>query len=315
MSIDSIIEFLRAHSKFVIASHVNPDGDALGSSLGLAMALEAMGKDVVVYNKDGTVSPYEFLPGSQRVVRSLEGSQKDRALVVVDCNNAVRSNTEGMEFAAIAVVDHHLTTSQFGDVRWIEPTRAAVGLMIYDIVIGLGATITKDIATNLYAAIAIDTGIFRYSNTTEPVLHVAASLVGAGADPAMVADKLYQGWPKRRFELLRLMMAGILVRDRVAISLIDRAMFERTGTDHFDTENFVNFPMLMDDVKVSAFVRETDAGVWKVSIRSKGQVNVAEVASKFQGGGHKNAAGCTINGTEQQVVEQLIDALNGSANK
>jgi phosphoesterase RecJ-like protein len=163
-------------------------------------------------------------------------------------------------------------------------------------------------ATNLYAAIAIDTGTFRFSNTTSGVLRIASELVESGADPGAIAGQLYETWSRARFDLLRKVLDTLEITDGIAVTVVTRAMFSETGTFPEDTENFSNFSKMMEEIRVSLFLREIEEG-WKVSLRSKGDCNVAQVALRFHGGGHRNAAGCVIKGNLKAVKEQLIKAL------
>jgi phosphoesterase RecJ-like protein len=182
--------------------------------------------------------------------------------------------------------------------------------MIFYLLEQLGIPLTKDMATNLYAALAIDTGTFRYSNTNSEVLSVAAQLVDAGADPAGISVKLYETWTRKRFSLLSLTLNTLEIRNEVAIVTVTKDMFEQTGTVAEDTETFVGFPRMMDDIAVSALFRQDGPDLWKVSLRSKGKVNVAEIASQFRGGGHRNAAGYQITGDIEIVKEALMRALS-----
>ncbi len=288
---ENLIALLRRERKFLIATHINPEGDALGSSLALSMALESMGKETVVFDRDPVPESYRFLPGHGKFTTTLPSLiSKDSPLILLDCNDLERAGLENIVVPFAAVIDHHETERGFGDIRWIEPRAAATGMMVYALIKELGVTITRDMATNLYASIAIDTGTFRYSNVTPEVLRTAADLVESGADASCIAVGLYETWSSARFRLLIDTLNTLEVHDGLAITVVTRDMFRRTGSSAEDTENFSNFPRMMRDIKVSALFRQTENG-WKVSLRSKGSVNVALVAAEFQGGGHRNAAG------------------------
>jgi phosphoesterase RecJ-like protein len=228
----------------------------------------------------------------------------------MDCNTAARAAVDGKDFKRSLVIDHHATESDFGDVKWIEPSAPATGLMAFELIKALGVDITPDMAVNLYTAIAVDTGTFRYNNTTPEVLRAAADLAEAGAGPGEVAEHVYQSWSSGRFKLLCLTLGHIDVVDGVAMSAVTQDMFEATGTTPADTEEFSNFPRMMRDASISAFFKELPDGRWKISLRSKGTRNVARVAERFQGGGHINAAGCTIEGTLPEAKKKLVAAIN-----
>jgi len=182
-------------------------------------------------------------------------------------------------------------------------------MMVYYLIKELGATITREMATNLYAAIAIDTGTFRYRNTTPEVLRVCASLIDSGADPASIAEAMYETWSEKRFRLLVSVLNTLEIVDGVAFTHATEEMFRETGASPDETENFSNFPRMIGDVKVSAFFREMDGGYLKASLRSRGDTNVARIAEVFDGGGHRNAAGYKIKADLRTAKERLLEAL------
>ena len=230
-------------------------------------------------------------------------------LLLLDCNTPERAALEGRQFKRSIVIDHHETESDFGDTKWILPSAAATGLMVFKLLKELGATITPAMAINLYTAIAVDTGAFRYMNTTPEVLRAAADLAEAGATPGAIAEDLYESWSSPRFKLLCMTLGTLEIHDRTAIVTITEEMFEKTGTSAADTEEFSNFPRMIKDIAVAVFLRELPEGGWKVSLRSKGEHNVAHVAVRFEGGGHKNAAGCTVQGDLPTAKQKLIEAI------
>jgi phosphoesterase RecJ-like protein len=304
-----MIAALREGESFLIATHISPEGDAYGSQIALAMALEGMGKNTYLYNRDGVVDYYSFLPGSEKINTALPDNTSGYILVVMDCNSADRAAVDGHAFKRSLVIDHHETESDFGDIRWIETSAPATGLMVFELLNAMGIDITPEIAVNLYAAIAVDTGTFRYNNTTPDVLRAAADLAEAGAEPGDVAENIYQSWSAPRFKLLCMTLGSIEVMDGIAMSTVTQDMFRKTGTSPSDTEEFSNFPRMMKDATVSAFIKELPDGKWKVSLRSKGVRNVAQVAERFGGGGHRNAAGCTIDGALPSAKKKLVDAI------
>lgn len=306
---EEIISYLKEKNNFLIATHINPEGDALGSSIALSIALESIGKKVIVYDRDPVPYFYRFLPGHERFTNSIHDLDHPIAnLILLDCNDPERA--ELTDFVRkhqpfTLVIDHHVTEREFGDLRWIVPNASATGQMIYHLIRAMGIDISPEMATNLYTAIAIDTGTFRYSNTDASTLLDASELVRAGAKPAFIATSLYDTWSRERFDLLILTLNTMEIRQGIAITVVTKEMFQKTGTDAADTENFANFPRMMADIKVSAFFREVEEG-WKVSLRSKGGVNVAEIAEAFGGGGHRNAAGYRIKGSLKEAKEALI---------
>jgi phosphoesterase RecJ-like protein len=310
---EDVLYFIARHDDFLIATHVGPDGDALGSAIALSLGLESVGKRSALYCKDGVPDLYRFLPGSDRASDSLDPSYvKEKALILLDCGTPDRAALEGVAFGHSAVIDHHETPSDFGDARWVDPRMPATGLMVFELLKAMGVEITAGIATNLYAAVAIDTGTFRFPNTNSDVLRAAAELVEAGAEPGAIAESLYSTWSRNKFNLLCMNLSTIEVEGPISMTIISEGMFRATETTSYDTENFVNFPLLIRDIRISAFLREVDQDEWKVSLRSRGDINVAKVAEQFQGGGHRNAAGCTVSGDLAAIKKKLLQAFKAA---
>ncbi len=307
----NLLDFLRKGKQFFIATHISPDGDALGSSIALSLALESLGKETIIYDKDPVPEFYKFLPGQKRFTNSVPLKSSTSNLILLDCNELERTGIEKIEFVSSAVIDHHETEKEFGDIKWIEPHAAATGLMLFYVIKELGVKITKDIAINLYAAIAIDTGTFRYSNTTPEVLRVAAELIEAGADPSYIAESLYETWSENRFRLLLKVLNTLEINNDVVITLVTLDMFRETGASVSDTENFVGFPRILKSVNSSVLFREIENNYYKVSLRSRGkEMNVAKIAAAFGGGGHRNAAGCKIRADFKTAKEALLKKLH-----
>ena len=302
-----IARVLRDEDNFLVATHLNPDGDAIGSAIALAMGLDVLGKKTIVFDKDGVPQTLRFLPGAEMIADSV-GDTKDLMLVLLDCNSLKRAGLGKCTFRRSLVIDHHETETEFGDIRWIDTKQPAVGLMIFSLLKELGINITSEIATNLYTAIAVDTGTFRYSNTTADALKAGAELIEAGAKPGEVAEKLYRSMTTNRFALLSLTLDSLEIDGEVCVTAISKEMFRKTGTRAEDSENLVNYPLLMDQIKVSVMMREVEGG-WKSSLRSKGQRNMAQIASLFGGGGHQNAAGCFMDADLKTAKEMLLRAL------
>lgn len=304
-----IISVLNTEKAFLLATHVNLDGDAIGSALALASALESLGKEVHVYNKDHVPGLYRFMPGYKKFKTSLKNIlTQEPVLVLLDCNSPERAALEEYSFRRSVVIDHHETERDYGDVRWVAPSAAATGLMVFHLIKALEISFTSDMAINLYTAIAVDTGTFRYSNTSSGVLKAGAFLIDAGANPAFIAEHLYDRWEEKRFALLRMALNNLEMRNGVAVMYVTNDMFRKTDTSPEDTENFSNFPRMIRTVKLAALFRDMGNGSWKASLRSKGDVNVAKIAELYGGGGHKNAAGFKIRGNLESVKEKLFHA-------
>lgn len=306
-----LLAFLKEKDNFFIATHINPDGDAIGSAVALSMALESQGKKTVVYGRDIVPEFCRFLPGHERFRNSTLDLQPSAFnLILLDCNSLERAGVERLSFKYSAVIDHHGTEENFGDIRWVEPEAAATGMMIFYLIKEIGLKITRDIAINLYSAIAVDTGTFRYSNTTAEVLRVGAELIEAGANPAYISNHFYETWSKEKFALLIMALNTLEIKDGIAITVVTKGMYKKTGTGSEDTENFSNFPRMMEDIKVSAFFREIGNNYWKVSLRSRRDINVARIAVLFEGGGHRNASGYKVKASLESAKKALLKAVN-----
>jgi phosphoesterase RecJ-like protein len=308
-----LVSVLKKEKVFLLATHLNPDGDAIGSALALANALASMGKEVHVYNKDLVPEFYRFMPGNKRFRSNLKKSlSKNPVLVLLDCNSPERAGLEQYSFRKSVVIDHHETETNFGDIRWVVPSAAATGLMVFYLVKAMGVRVARDMAINLYTAIAVDTGTFRYSNTSPEVLRASAELVEAGANPAAISERLYERWEKNRFDLLLMTLRNLEIKSDVAVMHITKNMFKKTVTKPEDTENFSNLPRMIKSVKIAALFRDMGNGFWKVSLRSKGNANVAKIAELYGGGGHMNAAGFTTKGSLKSAKEKLLLAVKKS---
>lgn len=309
-----LLDFLKNEDNFIIATHMSPDGDALGSTIALSMALKKMGKKTVLLCKDAIPTQYKFLPGQEKFItfQSLQPSTFN--LILLDCNDIDRVTTDKIELSAISyklsvVIDHHETEKSFGNIRWIMPHSAATGLMVYHLIKHLDVEITEEMAVNLYSAIAVDTGNFRYENTSPEVFQVVSDLQKAGAKPHKIYRELYESWPLGRFNLFMKVINTLSIEEDIAVVYVTRKMFQETSTSPDDIEHFVEFPRIMKNINVSVLFREVDDNFYKVSLRSKDDINVAQVAALFGGGGHKNAAGFRISSDFETAKKEILEKL------
>ncbi|MBI2821566.1 MAG: bifunctional oligoribonuclease/PAP phosphatase NrnA [Acidobacteria bacterium] len=312
MSLSAICRFIHDHQYFLVTSHARPDGDALGSELGLALALESIGKRVDVVNRDPHPSTYSELPGIERIViadrvphRNYDGA------FVLECGDVERPELADLDKLPIVNIDHHVTNGNFGQLNWNDPAAAAVGEMIYRLLNYSGIALDTRMATNLYIALFTDTGSFQYAGTTAETLEVAAVLVRAGADPTFAARIIYNSNPYERIRLLGLVL-NTLQRDptgRIAWIWLTAAILQQSGAGKGDTEGLVNYPLSIKDVMVAAFIRDSGKGSFRISLRSKGKLDVAAVAQRFGGGGHLNAAGFELKGSQEEVLQTVLDHL------
>ncbi len=309
----AFVELLsRPRGKTLLLGTVQPDGDLLGSQIGLGLALANLGAPVTLAGPHPVPDVFRFLPGSALVERWEKAPHPFDLVVLIDCPDPSRTNglLEGARGPATTVlnIDHHPDNKRFGDLNWIEAEASAAGEMVYGLIQAAGLKVTPEIATNLFTSIHADTGSFRYSNTTPRALRIAADLVAHGARPALVSGALYE---RRTPEDLR-RLADLL--GRVEVSPDGRiawlALPEGSVPESFiEAEDLVTYPRSIASVKVAVLLREVGAGRVKVSLRAKGEVNVGKVAAAFGGGGHANAAGCTIVGSLSDARGALLRAV------
>ena len=314
----AVLESIHAKGHILLATHYNPDGDALGSLLGMTEILEGMNKQVLSY-LDGPVPPlYRFLPGCAQIqtdiekIRDFVTQAKDDILTIcLDCGDEKRlgkHSLELMSFRPIMVIDHHQGNNGFGDCAWVEPHRSSTGEMIFDLAEALGAEISLRAAECLYTAISTDTGSFRYESTSNHTFTVAGELVRLGVRPEIIANNLYDNYSLGRLRLMQEVLASLEMhgKDRIAIIKVTQKMLARTFTTMEDTEHFINFPRAVRSVRVAVFLKEIASDVVSVSLRAKGQCDVSLVAAQFGGGGHRNASGFRMKG---QGLDAVRDAL------
>ena len=314
--LSQVVELIEQKHRFAITSHVRPDGDSLGSSLGLYWLLRALDKDVEVIMRDPAPHAYQQLPGADLIRVTPAVDREYDGVFVIECSDIDRPGLIDLEKQFVINIDHHTSTVLFGTINWIDSTASAVGEMIYNLCKATGVRVTVEIAECVYTALLTDTGSFHYSNTSERTFKIASELVRTGVRPAKTAEAIYGNYQWPKIELLGQVLSTAK-RDesgRIAWMRQTLEMQERTSACDEDTDGFVNLPLTVGDVYAVALFKECSPGIYRTSLRSKGEVNVAKVAERFGGGGHRNAAGCTLTGTwdeiENQVVPLLQDAVN-----
>ncbi|MFZ5762036.1 MAG: DHH family phosphoesterase [Thermodesulfobacteriota bacterium] len=310
--LDPIVAAIRQAQRILVVTHVHPDGDALGSQLGLGAILADMGKEVVLYSEDQVSHLYDFLPGSAGLITELPAVGSFDCGIALDCGDEFRlgkAREELLTLHPFLVLDHHAGHREFGDLRWVDPHRASTGEMVYDLAQALGAEISALAAYCLYAAIVSDTGSFKYSSTTDETFRVARELLLKGVKPAEVAAKLFDNFSVNRLHLMKMVLDSLKLYADNRIAIIDAPseVFLQTGATRDDAENFINFPRAINTVRVAAFLKEPEKGLVAVSLRSKGtDCDVANVAAQFGGGGHRNAAGFKMTATSIPAVRELL---------
>lgn len=311
--IRAVTAALKAGQRWVLASHENPDGDAIGSLVGLGLLLESLGRRVTLLNPSGVPEMYRFLPGSERIVTEINGPLDYDGIVILDSGHYSRIGALAQrldEFPVVINLDHHVMTEPWGTVAWVDDQKAAVGMMVHTLAQTLPARITPDVAMNLYTAIMTDTGSFRYGNTGPRVLAVASELAELGAEPAKCAGQIYLSYTPQRLGLLAAVLSGMELKldGRLALTVIEKTVFDQTGAGPADLDGFTDYFRGLPGVEVAAILRRQGDG-YKFSLRSAGRVNVAELAARIGGGGHRMAAGAFLKGDRNGAEAALIDHL------
>jgi phosphoesterase RecJ-like protein len=321
--IQKINNRLESARSILVASHKNPEGDALGSSLALYHHF-GQGKKIQVFNLDPVPYFLEFLPGSEKIIHQLKDLDPDFEIaVVLDCANLNRVCDDFPQFLkgkSLINIDHHQTASQFGELNLVNPLASSTGEILFQLFFDSERTISRNTATCLYTAISMDTGSFQYPNTTRATLETAASLVKLGAEPARIAHNLYETHPQSRLLLLAQVMPTVKFSEngKRAEMTLTSEMFQKAGAGPAMAEGFINFLTSVKGVEVAILFRELQPGKFKVSFRSLGRIDVARLSEKFGGGGHKQAAGATLEGGLEQIqslirreVDEIISRNSG----
>ena len=311
-----IVKAINSSRKILLAAHIYPDADALGSQLALGEILTSLGKEVCLYSEEPVSHILDFLPGSDRLVTNLPPLINFDCAVSLDCGDRHRLGKAAdllLSVHPFIVIDHHAGHKDFGDLPWVDAGCSSTGEMIFELSRQLEVDLTYDAAYCLYAAIVSDTGSFKYSSTTPETFRVACELLKKGVKPQEISGFLFDNFSKNRLQLLQKVLASLELYedDRIAFIHASREMFKLTGTCGADTEPFVNYPRSLSTVKVAIFLKQTDADIIGVSMRAKGEFDVARLADEFGGGGHRNAAGFktsgeTIAGLKRKLLQRLI---------
>ena len=312
---EEIGRLLREHQRFAVMSHVRPDGDALGSQLALALSLQQLGKEVRVWNEEGMLEKYSFLPRAELVTKPPSIPEDFDCAIALD--TAIQSRL-GTALAAVRSakiwinIDHHLSNPGYGDVVDVDPDAPATAEIIFRLIKSQNLPFNRDIAENLYAAISTDTGSFQYPKTSARTFEIAAELIRAGLDVGRLNQQLYENYPRRRLELLRELLRTMRFehRGRVASVSLSLKTAAELGVLPEDNEGLIDHLRAIRGVIVAVFFEELNDGKVRVSMRSKDDaVDVCAICQKFGGGGHTLAAGARVRGTLAEVEEKVLEEI------
>jgi phosphoesterase RecJ-like protein len=304
-----VLKHIEQRHRFLLTSHARPDGDAIGSALACRQILRSMGKDAEVVLHDGVPRIYQTLPWAETVVQAEGVSPDYHAAIILECDSVQRTRLQGLENHFLISIDHHVSGRPFAQVNWIDPQAVATAEMVYRLGRQAGVEITRAIATCLYTAVLTDTGSFMFAGTNEHTFALARELVLSGADPAQCARPIYFGHSTAKMRLLGAALSQLHREGSLAwISVSQEQMLDCHAKEE-DCEGLVNYALSMQGVEVALFFRELPDRRFRVSLRSKGQLDVATIAERLGGGGHRCASGCALDGPLQAATMRILAEL------
>lgn len=307
--LQEVLSHIEQRHRFVLTSHARPDGDAIGSALAFGQILRSLGKQAEVVLHDPVPRIYQPLPFADRVLQAKRIQGDYEAAVILECDSIQRTRLEGLEQKFLISIDHHLSGRPFAHVNWIDPTAVATAEMVYRFAREAGARVTPEIATCLYTALMTDTGSFMFEGTSAHTFELARELALAGADPAHCARNIYFGHSTEKMRLLGAALRHLHREGPLAWIWVTREQMEEAHAREEDCEGLVNYVLSIQDVEVAVFFREMEDGRYRVSLRSKGKVNVSAIAEHFGGGGHACASGCAVEGPLTMAVAGIMSQL------
>ncbi len=308
--VHALLDVLRGRRRVLITSHARPDGDAIGSSLAMACILDQLGHQVDVALADPVPEIYRTLPDVDRVLHLSAPTSSPDAIVILECDSTERTGLHGLDGHLLVNIDHHESGRVYADFNWIDPKACAVAELVYRVAVASGVEITASMATCLYTAVLSDTGSFTYPLTTSETFKIAHDLTLKGANPSQIARDIFFTSPLSKIKLLGAALSNMECDRKIAWSWVTQADMDRAKAIPEDCEGVVNHLISIAGVESAVFFRELPGEAeFRLSIRSKGQVNVALVAEAFGGGGHRTASGCTMDGPLAIATERVLAQL------
>ncbi len=312
MVLNNIADILKRGDRFFLASHKDPDGDAIGSLLALGEALMISGKGVVLFNEGPIPDSFASLRGVERIVSNFNQVPGFDAFFVLDCGSLDRVGRISLHLSKIKPlinIDHHGDNSQFGELNLVDANSSSVGEIIYRLIKLADLPINVNIAENIFVAIQTDTGSFRYDNTTREAFHIAGEMLGWGVSSWKISRNVMDGYTLKKLRLLESTLKTIELphRGKVGLITITKQMLSKARADDFDSERFVDYPRFIRGVEIAVLIREVGKDHYKFSLRSNDWVNVADLAGHFGGGGHPRAAAFTREGSLDSVKQEFLN--------
>lgn len=310
----AILRVLREGERFLVCSHARPDGDAVGSMLAVGMLLQQMGKHADLVTADRIPAVYRGLPGADTISHAQRIHGRYDAAILLECDGVERTRLRGLEELPLINIDHHVTGRAFAALNWIDQKAVSVGEMVYRLVLAAGAKLTPEMAACLYTTLLTDTGGFLYGSVRASTFALARELVVAGADPVAIAHDVFFSVSPAKLLLLGIALRRLKRKGRLAWLWVTHQDMVRSCAVEEDCEGIVNVALGIAGVDVAIFLREVPEGLVRLSLRSRGEVNVAAVAARLGGGGHENAAGCTLAGPLPHAIEEIQAELRNAMN-
>lgn len=306
-----IVDAIRTRQRFVISSHARPDGDSIGSQLAMAYALRALGKHVAIVNKDPAPASLAPFPGVEDIRIADTVDDDFDAAIIMECGDLARPGVAGLDRFFLINIDHHPGNTAYGRINWFDAGAAACAEMVFDLILALGVPLSKEIATHVYLAILTDTGSFHYSGISAKTFDICRQTLEAGVDPVLTARMIFDSNSMGRLKLFGAVLNGMTVDDtgRIAALAVDLAMTAAAGGNYEDTEGLVNMPLTVKEIVAVVFFKQLAGDEYRVSLRSKGDIDIGVVAKQFGGGGHKNASGCTVRGAIDSLRELFVGRI------
>ncbi|MGC9157499.1 MAG: DHH family phosphoesterase [Terracidiphilus sp.] len=306
---ERILQILRQGERFLVCSHSRPDGDAVGSMLAMGILLDQMGKHADLVAADRVPGVYRGLPGSERIRTSRHAGGLYDAVIVLECDGLERTGIDGLDPYFLVNIDHHASGREFAQLNWINRQTASVGELVYRLAKSAGVRVTPELATCIYATLLTDTGCFCHGFTRASTFGLAQELVEAGADPVCIAQKVYFSMPVSKLLLLGVALGNLKQEGKLVWLWVTLEDMERTAATEEDCEGIVNYALCAGGVEAAVFLWELPGGGVRLSLRSKGRVDVAALAERMGGGGHENAAGYLRHGTLAGARDEILTEL------
>ncbi|MDA8308966.1 MAG: bifunctional oligoribonuclease/PAP phosphatase NrnA [Deltaproteobacteria bacterium] len=312
LKIREVISAIRNYERFMVLTHVHPDGDAMGALVAMQLIVRWLGKRVDAFTQDPCPPEYRFLPNVQQIRNKPPESIEYEAAILVDCGDLERVGEKFLDAVKatpfLINIDHHLVSNPFGNVNWVETTASSTCEMLFDLCMSLSLAPDKALSTALYTGILTDTGSFRYSNTNARVFEIISALVAFGADPARIASNVYDSATPEKLRLLARVLETMEFHasSRIVSAELSRSMLSDSPSTHIESEGFINHLRSVKSAEMAILFKETGDGLIHVSMRSRGDINVARLAQRHGGGGHKQAAACRIQGDLGTVRSMFI---------